>query len=168
MVWDHLFGTYRLPKHKLGADEVGLKEADFPMTYGAQLVYPFGASAAVADASNAAHAVARSALLRETRLAATCEAKGDLAAAWRAHELGHIVSQPYLGLHLRSHAAMLGLALRTRNTAEVLAQLVRLALAPVGHAFGRTPPQNVGTGRFGVMEQGTWPPELDPVSLQRR
>ncbi|MFX5793797.1 DUF3703 domain-containing protein, partial [Acinetobacter baumannii] len=80
---------------------------------------------------------------------------------WRAHELGHIVAQPYLSLHLRSHAAMLGLAWRTRNTSEVLAQAVRLALVPIGHALGRTPPQNVGTGRFGVLEHGTWPSELD-------
>lgn len=78
------------------------------------------------------------------------------------------MSQPYLGLHLRSHSAMLCLAWRTRDYSEVLAQFVRLALAPMGHALGRTPPQNVGTGRFGVMEHGTWPSELDPITLQRR
>lgn len=165
MVWDHLFGTFRLPKHKLGADEVGLKETSFPMDYGTQLVYPFRTPAPEAAA---AHALARSAFLRETKLAASCEATGELGAAWRALELGHVVSQPYLGMHLCSHTTMLGLAWRTRNAAEVLAQLVRLALAPVGHVLGRTPPQNVGTARFGVMEQGTWPLELDPVSLQRR
>lgn len=108
------------------------------------------------------------AFMRETDLATSCESIGDLRAAWRAQELGHIVSQAYLGLHLRSHAAMLGLAWRTRNYSEVRAQIVRLALAPAGHALGRTPPQNVGTRRFGVMEQGTWPPELDPVTFQRR
>ena len=168
MVWDHLFGTFRLPKHKLGANEVGLKEPDFPMDYGAQLAYPFRALAPAADASTGAYALARAAVRRETGLAASCEAKGDLGAAWRAHELGHVVAQPYLGLHLRSHAAMLGLAWRTRNAAEVLAQIVRLTLAPVGHALRRTPPQNVGTGRFGVMEHGTWPSELDPITFQRR
>lgn len=168
MLWDHLFGTFRLPKHKLETHEVGLKDTHFPMDYTAQLVYPFRAPAAATGPSPTAQALARAALLREITLAASCEAKGDLGAAWRAQELGHIVSQPYLGLHLRSHAAMLGLAWRTRNAAEVLAQLVRLALAPIGHALGRTPPQNVGTGRFGVMEHGSWPAELDPVSLRRR
>jgi len=82
--------------------------------------------------------------------------------------LGHIVAQPFLGLHLRSHAAMLGLAWRIRNDEEILAQLARLTLAPFGHILGRTPPQNVGTGRFGVMEHGTWPSELDPITLERR
>lgn len=168
MVWDHMFGTFRLPRHKLGANEVGLKEVDFPMEYGAQLAYPFRALAPAANAASGAYALARAAFLRETRAAASCEAAGDLSSAWRAHELGHIVAQPYLSLHLRSHAAMLGLAWRTRNTSEVLAQAVRLALVPVGHALGRTPPQNVGTGRFGVLEHGTWPSELDPITFQRR
>lgn len=63
---------------------------------------------------------------------------------------------------------MLGLAWRSGNGSELGAQFVRLVLAPVGHLLGRTPPQNVGTGRVGVMEHGTWPPELDPVTLQRR
>ncbi|WP_454909492.1 sterol desaturase family protein [Variovorax gossypii] len=168
MLWDHLFGTFRLPKHTLGANEVGLKEADFPMEYGPQLVYPFRRRPAAADVSADDHGLARAAFLRETGIAASREAASDLRAAWRAHELGHIVAQPYLGLHLRSHAAMLGLAWRTRNVAEVAAQLARLALAPVGHALGRTPPQNAGTGRFGVMEHGAWPPELDPITFQRR
>jgi sterol desaturase/sphingolipid hydroxylase (fatty acid hydroxylase superfamily) len=168
MVWDHLFGTFRLPKHKLGAEEVGLMETEFPMAYGAQLVYPFRTSAPAASTTSAARVLAVSAFLREVNLSASFETKGDMRAAWRAQELGHIVSQPYLGLHMRSHTSMLGLAWRTRNGAEVMAQLVRLVLAPIGHVLGRTPLQNVGTARFGVMERGSWPPELDPMSLQRR
>lgn len=168
MLWDHLFGTFRLPKHNLGATEVGLKETNFPMDYGPQLGYPFRSPPASTDALAGDYGLARAAFLRETGLAASREVTGDLRGAWRAQELGHIVSQCYLGLHLRSHASMLGLAWRTRDYSEILAQVVRLALAPVGHALGRTPPQNVGTGRFGVMEHGTWPSELDPVTFQRR
>ncbi len=108
MLWDHVFGTFRLPKYKLGANEVGLKETDFPMDYGAQLVYPFRSRPAAA--SSGEYAQARAAFIRETRTAEFHETTGDLRAAWRAHELGHIVAQPHLGLHLRSHAAMLGLA----------------------------------------------------------
>lgn len=153
-------------KNKLGENEVGLNETGFPTAYGPQLLYPFRSRPAAA--SSGEYAQARAAFIRETTTAEVHETTGDLRAAWRAHELGHIVAQPYLGLHLRSHAAMLGLAWRSRNTAEVVAQLVRLVLAPVGHALGRTPPQNVGTARFGVMEHGTWPSELDPTTLQRR
>ncbi|HBO7541040.1 TPA: DUF3703 domain-containing protein [Pseudomonas aeruginosa] len=42
--------------------------------------------------------------------------------AWRAHESGRVVAHCYLGLHLRSHAAMLGLAWRTRKVAEIAAR----------------------------------------------
>lgn len=159
MLWDHLFGTFRMPKHQLRADEVDLKEMDFPMDYGPRLVYPFRRRSAAAGA----YGLARAAFLRETSLTASREAAGNLRAAWRAHELGHIVAQPFIGLHLRSDAAMLGLAWRTRDLAEVVAQVVRLALAPVGHALDRTPPHNVGTRRFGVLEHGAWP-ELDPIT----
>ncbi|MDP3759688.1 MAG: sterol desaturase family protein [Ramlibacter sp.] len=44
MLWDHLFGTFRLPQQRLGATEVGLKDADFPVHYGRQLAYPFRAA----------------------------------------------------------------------------------------------------------------------------
>lgn len=168
MVWDHLFGTFRLPKHRLGANEVGLKEKDFPMDYSAQLIYPFRSHPMAKGARAMDYGLAQAALLREKTIAGSREARGDRLAAWRALELGHIVSQPYLGLHLRSHAAMLGLAWRTHFYSEVLAQVVRLALSPLGHALGRTPARNVGTGRFGVMDHGTWPSELDPVTLKRR
>ena len=168
MLWDHLFGTFRLPKHKLGPSEVGLKETDFPMDYGSQLVHPFRSQPKAHGASDKDYGLARAAFLREKGLAASREAAGDRLAAWRALELGHIVSQPYLGLHLRSHAAMLGLAWRTHFCSEMLVQVVRLALAPLGHALGCIPPRNVGTGRFGVMEHGPWPSELDPVTLHRR
>jgi len=154
MVWDHLFGTFLLPKQALGATEVGLREADFPMRYSEQLTYPFRAAPRSTQKAPA-RARARSAFLREMRAAAMAQATGDLKAAWRAHELGHIVTQPYLGLHLRSHMAMLHLAWRSRDLPEVIAQLVRIALAPLGHVLGRTPPQNVGTRRFGLMEHGS-------------
>ena len=168
MVWDHIFGTFRLPKHRLEANDVGLKDTDFPMDYGAQLVYPFRSHPMAKGARARDYGLAYAAFLREKDLAATREAAGDRLAAWRALELGHIISQPHLGLHLRSHAAMLGLAWRTHFCSEVLAQVVRLALAPLGHALGQTPPQNVGTGRFGVLDSGTWPAELDPVTFKRR
>lgn len=161
MAWDHLFGTFKLPAHGLGSAEVGLREQDFPKDYATQLVHPF-------VRPSDAYLRASAALERERAMAAAHEATGDLAEAWRAYELGHVASQPFLGLHLRSHAAMLRLAWRSGNHSELRAQFVRLVLAPVGHLLGRTPPQNVGTGRVGVMEHGTWPPELDPVTLQRR
>lgn len=162
MAWDHLFGTFKLPVHQLGSADVGLRKHGFPKAYGSQLIHPF------VRPHPAKHVQASVALDRESALAAAREASDDLEAAWRAHELGHVASQPFLGLHLRSHATMLAFAWRSGNRPKLVAQFVRLVLAPLGHLLGRTPPQNFGTSRVGVMEHGSWPPELDPVTLQRR
>ena len=62
--------------------------------------------------------------------------------AWRM--AAHVVGQRELLLHLHSHWRMLGLALSTRDAGEVLGQLLRLALVPLGHALGRLPAGNVG------------------------
>lgn len=169
MVWDHLFGTFRLPKHKLGANEVGLKETDFPMSYLPQLVYPFARPRAAADSgSMSPRSRARRAYERETMSAAAQAARGNVNEAWRAYELAHVISQPYLSMHLDSHASMLGFAWRLRNWSEVRAQVLRLVAAPFGHLLGRTPPNNVGTGRVGLTDPGEWPTELDLRTLERQ
>ncbi len=41
MIWDHLFGTFLVPISKIGPDEVGIKETDFPRKYLSQLFWPF-------------------------------------------------------------------------------------------------------------------------------
>jgi hypothetical protein len=69
---------------------------------------------------------------------------GDVGAAWWALERAHIVAQPQFGPHLRVHLLMLAYALRTRNGREVVGQLARLALAPIGSLTGRLPAGNTG------------------------
>ena len=71
-------------------------------------------------------------------------ATGDSANAWRALERAHIVSQPFLALHLASHWAMLRYALQEHDIKEAWGQCLRLALAPVGAIFGRLPVGNTG------------------------
>ncbi|MDP3138656.1 MAG: DUF3703 domain-containing protein, partial [Burkholderiaceae bacterium] len=112
--------------------------------------------------------LARVAFLRELDLSRRLELAGDIASAWRAQELAHVIAQTYWRLHLRSHCAMWGLAWRQRDGREVLAQTARLALTPLGHLSGRLPANNVGTGRVGPLETGSWPSELDHVTFQRR
>lgn len=170
MVWDHLFGTFRLPKHKLGANEVGLKETDFPMNYLPQLVYPFARPRPISAAAGALspRPLARRAYERETSIAVAQAVRGDVDGAWRAYELAHVISQPYLSMHLESHASMLRFAWRLGNWSEVWAQALRLVAAPFGHLLGRTPPNNVGTGRVGLTEPGEWPSELNLQTLERQ
>lgn len=70
--------------------------------------------------------------------------EGDHDLAWHHLERVHIVSQPYLGPHLTSHVAMLRLAIRQRDKGEVLGQIFRLILAPLGAVTGRLPTGNTG------------------------
>lgn len=64
--------------------------------------------------------------------------------AWAALEAAHVVGQTILTTHLRSHMAMLGKASRERDVHEMLGQLLRLALVPIGHIIGRLPLGNPG------------------------
>ncbi|HBO3987208.1 TPA: DUF3703 domain-containing protein [Pseudomonas aeruginosa] len=92
------------------------------MDYGPQLVYPFWSRPAAANACAAGYTIlptSHSCASRALRLLAKRS-----RVAWRAHESGRVVAHCYLGLHLhlRSHAAMLGLAWRTRKVAEIAAR----------------------------------------------
>jgi hypothetical protein len=66
------------------------------------------------------------------------------ADAWRALEEAHILSQPWAWPHVEAHVAMLRLALRERDRAEVRGQLVRIAVAGPGSLAGRYPVGNTG------------------------
>lgn len=99
------------------------------------------------------------ALAREFAAYRAAASARDAPAAWAALERAHVLSQPMLLLHLRVHLMMLGLALRMRDGREVAGQLLRLALAPLGHATGRTPLGN--TGRSNVSAFAPMPVPAD-------
>jgi hypothetical protein len=68
----------------------------------------------------------------------------DLDEAWRHLERAHILSQPMAGPHVRTHAVMLGVALRRRASREVVGQIFRLVVAAPGSWTGRYPVGNTG------------------------
>lgn len=74
---------------------------------------------------------------------------GDWQTAWRHLERAHIVAQPRLWLHMSSHAAMLTFAFAPRDILEILGQLLRIALGPLGALSGRLPTGNTGRARAG-------------------
>ena len=86
-----------------------------------------------------ARAALRAAWECEHQAATTARRAGDTDAEWSHLERAHILSQPLAGLHLRTHVAMLGAALRTRDGHETLGQLLRLALAAPAHSAAATP-----------------------------
>jgi hypothetical protein len=83
----------------------------------------------------------------ELAAAAAARRDGRTGDAWAALETAHVVSQPYVGMHTRSHWQMLTLAARTADVHEVLGQLARIALAAPGSASGRYPLGNTGRAR---------------------
>jgi hypothetical protein len=86
--------------------------------------------------------------------------RGDAAAAWRALERAHILSQPILGPHVRVHVTMLGYAVHQRDGREIVGQLARLALAPLGTLTGRIPWGNTGRSDVSAFEQMPLPADL--------
>lgn len=85
---------------------------------------------------------------------------GDDDRAWHHLERVHIVSQPYLGPHLASHGAMLGFAIRRRDWNEVLGQMVRIILAPLGSLTGRLPVGNTGRSNVSAFAPMPIPADL--------
>jgi hypothetical protein len=66
---------------------------------------------------------------------------------WTALERAHILSQPWPVPHVRTHAAMIGLAVRQRDTREVVGQLIRVLVAGPASAVGKYPAGNTGRAR---------------------
>ena len=70
------------------------------------------------------------------------------AERWRWLEAAHVLGQPVLNLHWRSHVAMLQMARQQGDAREALGQALRLALVPLGHALQRLPAGNTGRARI--------------------
>jgi hypothetical protein len=66
---------------------------------------------------------------------------------WTALERAHILSQPWPVPHVRTHAAMIGLAIRQRDTREIVGQLIRVLVAGPASAVGKYPAGNTGRAR---------------------
>lgn len=63
---------------------------------------------------------------------------------WPLLMAAHVIGQPDLRLHFASHLLMLRQAAIERDAGEVAGQLLRLALAPLGHLLSRLPAGNTG------------------------
>jgi hypothetical protein len=90
----------------------------------------------------------------ETSIAVAKEhvTEGEYAAAFLALERAHVLGQPSVWLHLRSHWWMLVCGVAARDPYEVFGQLVRLVLSIPGSALGRYPRGNTGRARVDMFE----------------
>lgn len=91
----------------------------------------------------------------------------DSAGFWRAAERAHILSQPWPWPHTRTHAAMLGRALRERDRVEAIGQIIRLLVAGPGSAAGRYPDGNTGRARVPLTQPMPMPADLAEILARR-
>ena len=78
-------------------------------------------------------------------------APSDIAGRWAYLEAAHVLGQPDFALHWASHTAMLRFALHTGDLGEVLGQVFRLALVPLGHLLQRLPAGNPGRAHVSAL-----------------
>ncbi len=100
---------------------------------------------------------------RELDASRAARARGDQFAEWSSLERAHVLSQPSARLHLRVHLSMLAAAVRQRDVREIVGQLVRAAVAPIGSALGRFPGGNTGRARVPIALPMPVPPDLGAV-----
>ena len=98
----------------------------------------------------------------ETSIAVAQEhiAAREWAAAWLALERAHVLGQPSVWLHLRSHWWMRVCGLAERDAREVFGQIVRLVLAVPGSALGRYPRGNTGRANVDMFRPMPVAPDL--------
>jgi hypothetical protein len=89
-------------------------------------------------------------------------------ALWDLLCAAHIAGQHVFGLHMRTHRAMLRFAWQHRQWLEVMGQLMRLALVPIGHLFQRLPVGNSGRSNISAFKPMSVPPHLARLIVQAK
>ena len=102
-------------------------------------------------------------LAEEYRRAAKAADEQNFEEAWHHLERAHVVAQDRLGPHCVSHWRMLELAWRTRDWRELLGQIFRLSLAPIGNITGRLPIGNSGRSNVSAFARLEIEPEISRV-----
>lgn len=84
----------------------------------------------------------------------------DPRAAFGLLERAHVLGQRDLIRHFSVHLCMLQAAWMQRDAREMAGQILRIALVPLGHLFGRLPQGNTGGSNVSAFEPMAIPPEL--------
>lgn len=92
----------------------------------------------------------------------------DINRRWLLLEAAHVVGQDRLVLHARTHAQMLRLACITQDWTEVMGQIFRLLLVPIGHLTRRLPKGNTGRSTVSAFASMSIRPELQGLIEQAR
>ncbi len=101
----------------------------------------------------------------ERDAAGAARRRGDTSGEWKHLERAHILSQPMVVPHLRTHVAMLGAGLRRHDHREVVGQLLRLVVAGPGSLTGRYPVGNTGGADVSALAPMPIPEDLRPFLI---
>jgi hypothetical protein len=96
----------------------------------------------------------------ERAAARSARTEGDVQREWNHLERAHILSQPMAAAHVRTHAAMLGAAVRRRDRREIVGQVLRLVVAGPGSLTGRYPVGNTGGADVSALRPMPIPDDL--------
>jgi hypothetical protein len=99
----------------------------------------------------------------ELDAARRARSSGDQAAEWSHLERAHILSQPMAGVHVRTHAAMFGAAVRRRDVHEILGQTFRILVAAPGSLTGKYPVGNTGGANVSAFAPMPMPADLQAL-----
>ena len=106
----------------------------------------------------------RTALLRawsaERAIAVSARRRGDPQDEWHHLERAHILSQPMVVPHLRTHVSMFGAACRRHDRREIIGQLLRLVVVGPGSLTGRYPVGNTGGADVSALRPMPVPDDL--------
>ena len=101
----------------------------------------------------------------ERDAAGAARRRGDTRRRVGHLERAHILSQPMVVPHLRTHVAMLGAGLRRHDRREVVGQLLRLVVAGPGSLTGRYPVGNTGGADVSALAPMPIPEDLRPYLI---
>lgn len=99
--------------------------------------------------------------------AARHRAAGDAKSAFSALERAHVLGQLDFVPHLRVHWQMLRAGWAAADRREVIGQLMRIALVPIGHLVGRLPVGNTGGANVSAFKPMAISPELERLIEER-
>lgn len=108
----------------------------------------------------------RNAYQNELETARVAWGRKALHEAFAHLERAHILGQRYFLPHMQVHLWMLRIGWARRDGREVIGQIIRLLLTPLGHLTGRLPSGNTGGANVSAFQPMPIAPELDALLKQ--
>jgi hypothetical protein len=112
------------------------------------------------SATKSIHPALLEAWSQERDAARAARNRGDVPGEWGHLERAHVLSQPMARPHVRTHAMMLGAAVRRRDAHEIIGQLLRIVVAAPGSWTGRYPAGNTGGADVSALQPMPIPDDL--------